>query len=445
MQTLGHDFHSYPGLAQALLPRTVLHAARRTEFYREHYRAVDLSRWVAAPCLHDLPFVDKEIIRAAGGAAADQSLLCAAIQNTSGTTGEMLFLRRSYEEFQFINDFYSEFLSRKEVVNKPILLALTVPSHGSPTPVPTNAFVLVGSVTSESGAARTARYLTNTYDVPGTSGSVSGLSGGLWQIAALTGYLRSRNIPKPTSVSVVSTTGDYLSTNLRSWLNSYWGENAVSNRYSLSEFFGGASECAACGAFHFDAFLIPELVSLDDGAVISEGVGRLALTALHPFVQMQPLIRYLTDDLFELRETNCAVPSFFYCGRVGHSLVKRVNGQARLLLSARMVYEAVDACVGVFRDDQTFGLAVGTPGAGKPRIAALTGESAGRLALKLIVAYSGKKSDQNHRAKEIRRTMLALSPALAIGVADKTISFEVEFARPELVASGTLSRQGRLW
>lgn len=437
-----------PGLAAALIRRTVFHAAKNTSFYGELYRSIDLDEWSIHADLSELPFTNKAAIRAAGADAIDSALSYAAIQNTSGTTGKSLFLHRSQEEFDFIQEFFGELLSRNaQSTPSPLLLALAVPSHGSATPVPTNAFVLTTSVTSESGGARTAQYLETRFAIPYTSEYVSGISGGLWQVVALTGYLKSRAIPKPAQVSSIGVTGDHLSPSLRRWLESYWGPGSILNRYSLSEFFGGASQCARCGGFHFDPFLIPEIVPLGGGSSMFEGLGRLVLTGLNPFVQMQPLIRYLTDDVFERRLGVCELPSFYHHGRIGHSLVRSVDGAQELLLSALAIYDAVDSQTIVFRDDHSFALAAGTPGEGKPRFAGAVTDGADSLHLDLVVAYGGKLAAEITLkvASDIRAVLLATSPRLATMVTEGRALFSVRFAEAGSVRPGALKRDGAVW
>ncbi|MBF0108912.1 MAG: hypothetical protein HQL76_07045 [Magnetococcales bacterium] len=72
----------------------------------------------------------------------------------------------------------------------------------------------------------------------------------------------------------------------------------VLNIYGISEMSGATGFQCECGSFHMPPFIIPEVISLDRACrPVTQGVGELVLTALVPFTEYQPLIRYRTDDV----------------------------------------------------------------------------------------------------------------------------------------------------
>lgn len=71
--------------------------------------------------------------------------------------------------------------------------------------------------------------------------------------------------------------------------------------YGLSEVKQSeANTCPICGAYHFLRPIVAEVVDPDTRAPIREGFGVLVLSELHPFAELQVLLRYWTDDLVEI-------------------------------------------------------------------------------------------------------------------------------------------------
>ena len=111
-------------------------------------------------------------------------------------------------------------------------------------------------------------------------------------------------------------------------LEAAWGAR-YTDLYGLSEVVvSDSAECPLCHAYHFPLPIVPEVVDPVTRLPIGRGTGVLLLTELHPFAQLQLLLRYWTDDLVELARP-CPIGGFgiFLRGRRSSSLViERADG-----------------------------------------------------------------------------------------------------------------------
>lgn len=331
-----------PTLADRLLASTIARAVSGTKLYNRLYSNIRFDKIIAVEDLKHLPLVSKKMLLEAGEDAVNWSLNCAAIQNTSGTTGQPLFLHRSWEEFEFISKFFERRVFNKLTDDdRPLILNMDVPGHGTPTPVPTGAFIVNSCITDEFSTKRTIEYLKRHYSIPGVVNRVCAITGSVTQVNELTSYLVNRGIdPQQFEVQQMALTSDHLSAANRHSIESLWGCKVL-NRLSWSEFLGGAEYCDRCSAFHFDPTLIPEIVAMESDSLVEKGkLGRLVLTGLFPFAQMQPLIRYLSDDIMQSSFSICGRPAYHYYGRVSHALL--TSNSTKVLLPGALLYEVLD-------------------------------------------------------------------------------------------------------
>jgi len=283
----------------------------------------------------------REDVRVAGEMMLCRGLHISHLQNTSGTSGEPLLLYRSIEETQFIREFFSEVHGGHTADELPLILNLKVPHHGTGTPIPTRVCVLESGVADEELLDHTLLVLRKTFRVPGLASRVSAISGSYSQALALTNHCIERRFETAAfAIRYIYLTGQYLTLRWKQLLEQYWNAKVV-DRYSLSEMFGGGTKCGICEGFHFDPLIIPELVSTADHTPIHEGVGVLLLTTLYPFVQMQPLIRYWTGDVFERTVGQCPSPSFYFKGRESQCLFDPFS-VSQVLISATDLLDSID-------------------------------------------------------------------------------------------------------
>jgi hypothetical protein len=73
---------------------------------------------------------------------------------------------------------------------------------------------------------------------------------------------------------------------------------------------------------------------------VAEGVGALAMTGLHPFIQMQPFIRYETGDLVRRTESECVgTMTFEFLGKRRNAVGLRREGRTDWLVLPAPLYE----------------------------------------------------------------------------------------------------------
>lgn len=426
-----------------LLPLTIKYAIENNEFYSQSFYGVNPECVRNPEALQQLPIVTRSMLRCAGRRAISNGLTCAAIQNTSGTTGEILFLHRSVEEFSFIRDFFGEILSRnKKNGPRSIVLVLDTTGHGVNTPVPSSEFIIQSDISSIRDIERAIAYLSREYDIGGVESRVSAVVGAVSQINLLTEFLVSKNLRHLMDViETISLTSDYLSPANRSWLEACWKSANVIDRYSMAECFGGATYCSDCKAFHFDPVIVPELVKPYEYSASSVTTGQLVVTALYPFVQMQPLIRYLTDDLFELIQSGCAHPSYKYLGRIGHSLFDPLD-KTVVLIPGSHLYASLDETPGVARKG-TLGSARGSF-AGKPLMQGYWSTHREKRNLTIKVAVDDQADPEmvvSDFTTHLRKRCTALDQMINAEIAE----LSVKAVRMDENEAGTFSRDSHLW
>ena len=118
----------------------------------------------------------------------------------------------------------------------------------------------------------------------------------------LTEWFHQRGIdPRGFGITDLYGYGSIQTAPWRRRLADAWGAR-YHDIYGLSEvILSDASECPLCHAYHFLFPVVAEVVDLDTRAQVSAGTGALLFTELHPFAQLQLLVRYWSDDLVELR------------------------------------------------------------------------------------------------------------------------------------------------
>ncbi len=430
------------GLRDALIAGTVRHANAFSPFYRDLYAkcGCDPAGVNCVDSLRNLPVVSKRLLRESNlsACAYEERTYVSHVQHTSGTTGRPLLLYRSVDEVDFIQQFFS----RVEALgpgptHRPILLQLHRPHHGTSTPVPSPFFVLDAAITDEASVEHCFHLLLRSYDMPSIANRVGGLAGGNLDVYLLSllaeeriGQLGVEGTPYPLGVSLA---GSYVTARWRRELERIWGTAPV-DRFSASEVFGGATFCQQCAGHHFDPHVVAEVVNVKTGKPLLSGLGMLALTSLFPFVQLQPMIRYATGDLFELEEEGCIGPTFRFRGRVDQALFSETTPD-ELLLDGATLQDVLDDELELTRTDHFPGIR--HPLArivGMPRARGLVGQKEDRPLYRLRVESQLAVDDPREKAISLvhglRKKLLAASPDLARNVAQEACVFEVELAEP---------------
>jgi phenylacetate-coenzyme A ligase PaaK-like adenylate-forming protein len=285
----------------SLLRNTIAWCVERSQFYRERLGEI-AADFRGAEDLHRLPILRREEILAnLPRLLCEQSIQPAHLQYTTGTTGQFLPLMRSPAESKFISDFYAKKAEVTPLTGpRPLWLSLTSTYHGSPTPLPGQAYVLSAGVYDLTQVSQATELLTRQWDFPGVESRVSRIVGGDILLKALTAHLLSEGIdPASLGVKNLVITGGYMTSRRKKWLSELWGAR-LQDRYSMAEVFGGASEVGIGGPWTFDSEVVPEVVHPGTLEPIDSGVGVLVLTGLYPFMQMMPVVRYYTGDLVQI-------------------------------------------------------------------------------------------------------------------------------------------------
>ncbi|TGP89079.1 MULTISPECIES: phenylacetate--CoA ligase family protein [unclassified Mesorhizobium] len=438
------------GLRNELIGRTVRDAAGRSPFYRRHFADLDLSIIHRIEDLAVLPRLAKSDVRAAG-----YSILCGGqipshVQNTSGSTGSPLLLFRSQEEMTFIRAFFSH-VHGEEAGDRlrPVVLALTIPHHGTPTPIPGHAFVLQTALTDDELLDQSITLLESSFDLHGVENRVSAIVGSFSQILVLTNYLlENGRMDLAESIRHIELTGDYLTPRWRKILASVWRCSIV-DRYSLAEIFGGATHCPLCGSYHFDPHVIPELVVPGKQEPVEAGViGELLLTSLSPFVQYQPFIRYVSGDLFVRRAIGCRHESWEFRGRTTHALFDP-RDPSRLLIDGRAVIDAIDVLPTVSRPSRYRDLTAlsYSRSSGRPVYAGSVEVVGTRVRARLRIELAHTPALFPDATREIvdavGEAVLSQAPVMRNAVAAGDIHFEVECVPPGVIQP--LEKRSQVW
>lgn len=425
------------------LPLTLSRAARLAPFFSRTLQGFPLEAISSRRALAALPKTSRrDLIEAGRGALAAEGNEEVFVQNTSGSSGQFLFLHRSRAEQHFWADFSSK-LFPPATGPRPLSLALYIPTHGTPIAIRSGHLHLMQSVISKSTAGNVLRFLATDFDIPNTERRISALEGPLAQVLTATAFARHHQFdPAEAALKRIVVTGDYLSHSQRCYLEGFWGAEVI-NRFSMTEIMGGATQSGYGSSFFFDPHLVPTLDNVVPGCT---GAGELAVTVLYPFVQLQPLIQYRTGDVFAQSDRQLANELEFK-GRVEQCLL---DGE-RLLISGTSVYDALDQSPLVARTAPwvNVGLNGGDDALGHPIVTGEMEHRSGhkRLQLKIYskhdVAYF--RSAVRHECRLIRHRVLRANPLAAEQERDGRISLAVQFCPWHSSLLSAFDGGGPLW
>jgi hypothetical protein len=298
--------HPVASLHDLLLGPT-LQNALKTKFYQSIWKDIPIET-IDISNIDSLPLVEKEHIRTAGRSAqVREGVICNDVF-TTGTTGNPLITVRSDQEQRYIRHFFAKHLERQSNESTYLRgLEFTNPYHGHLVSIPGAIHYHKASIYDAGSFDYGRQTLLRIHCDHGVDKRCSILVGLERCLRAFTLDTISKypsGFPA-TGLHIIVSYSQYLTERWRQRLESTWNAPVI-DRFGVSEIFGGASQCLACGWYHFEPFVIPEVVGAFTRKTLREGVGLLALTGLYPFQQAQPLVRYLTGDLVEVTyETSC--------------------------------------------------------------------------------------------------------------------------------------------
>src|SRR5258708_4333889 len=344
-----------------LLPQTVAFAKQTVPYYSRALERIDPEQITALTHLRGIPILTKGLARDAGLELLSKAVTVTYVQNTSGTTGDVLPLYRANEEIDFRARFYDELRKRYPDYGtgvRDLKLNLSLPVHGRLLPPDANDVLFLMQCAVDANSCRNSlELLRQTYPIAGYSQKIRTLSGFVRQVLIFTAYLRDQGINTADfGIKSIALSGDYVSRRIKTYLEQSWGAT-VQNYFGVSEIYGSATYRSYCEGFVFSPLVAPEVVDPLTLEPIDEGEGLLLLTTLYPFVQAQPFIRYKTGDIVR-KQSFHGVENFTFLGREQHCLRNPFRSTYELLLSGTGVYEAFDSKPYVRKVGASYGVAL---------------------------------------------------------------------------------------
>ncbi|MET0135037.1 MAG: hypothetical protein ABW215_15765 [Kibdelosporangium sp.] len=341
-------------LREALLAGTIEHAWQ-TDYYRGLWADAEPLTVRTVADLARLPVISKTGPDGGAAAIGHPDRVPAVALHSSGTTGAPFIRYRSAEEIEALADLHAKLNERvrarsgddSQIVH---LTTVSARHHGNVLGTVATDRGLTLSMASDKDLARAVDLLRRGPLFPDLPEPKVQLSGSPDDLVVLVCALTEAGMSGLVVHNVV-VIGDYLSRLHREYLARALPGARVIHRYSLSEITGGATACDRCSSFHFDSYVLPEVVALDDDQPIAAGLGRLVLTELYPFSQYQPMVRYDTGDLVELVRSPCepAEVSMILAGRRAHAPMVRDRGATRVVYRPIALREALEALPDVAR------------------------------------------------------------------------------------------------
>lgn len=421
---------------ELLLPATIENALR-TPFYAAHWVGHDPAS-ITKGSLSRLPLVDKQAIRHAGRAAQNRAQLRCDEIFTSGTTGTPLVTVIGDREQRYIERFYRQTLVERD--DQPLRRGLLINNlyHGHHTSIPVPIHFHKIGLYDAGSFEHGRRVIAGRHEDAGVADTCTVLYGLERHLRAFTADAIDRREVPPDRLEIIISCATYLTAQWRGIHERTWG-CAVVDRFGLSEIFGGATQNLACGWWHFDPVVIPEVIGHRSGAVLREGRGLLILTALFPFQEAQPMVRYSTGDLVEVTHTRSARAGQLAIRPLGraHCGVPFPEGDGWLLTPAQ-IYEVIDSLPGIdrvplYRD----ALQVRDPRAiGHPKYRIDHDVALGKVGIHLRIVLSSGGDVAAARAHAMEGFLAEGSPlagAVACGEASLTITFEPDLA-PQFIS-----------
>lgn len=439
-------------LRNELIPRTIENAVRLSSFYRDLYAAdgVDVAAIRTIDDLAVLPPVSKERLREAGRSAlcVDDSTAIIQLQHTSGTTAIPFVMYRSAAEVQFISEFFGAVLRQEEWGDRPAPMSMQFRNslHGSLMPIPGRAFVIEGNTGDADAIRRTLHLLAMEFDLPGIENRITAFGGSLSDVEILTAFVLEQRVPTDRfAIRRMNVSGRYLTERWRALIEGTWNAT-VFDRFSLSEVFGGATSCLVCRGYHFDPLVVPEVADVVTGDAIRAGTGRLLMTGLFPFVQVQPVIRYRTGDIFRVEPDACAAPRFEFLGRENHSLFSPLE-PGRLLIGGRDLFEAADVLPVVARGEEPALPLADKRAIRQPTVRGTWQRTGERVELTLDIETVSQMTlyprDTERLRESVFESLTARSAALREDLAGGGVSLSIRFV--PLGSLGDVDRIAPIW
>lgn len=284
-----------------LLPSTLGNAAK-IPFYRDLWQGHSVDNIRCIEDLSQLPLVSKQLYRDSFMFDARSMAESEFITHTTGSTGKITWRHRSPAEAAVINHLFG--LATQQPEESQLALTIEYGRHGMAMPMPGSSRSFPIAISDDTELDQAIAALESEFHFSNAVLRPSVLAGGVQHLALLAQAWLERGLKKkPSSIRAIHVLG-YTDPGLYEFLMQAFDGPTFYENFSMAEVFGSAGRFWPSRNFVLDPHVIGEVVG-DDGTCMPVGsIGELVLTELFPFVQMQPLIRYRTDDIVVLLQND---------------------------------------------------------------------------------------------------------------------------------------------
>jgi hypothetical protein len=305
-----------PDIRNKLLPFT-LDNASQISFYERLWAKSDYAVVGDVRDLPKLPCLTKQMYRESYMTHFDWTS-SHFVSHSTGTTGELTYRHRSLLEASVIDHFFSA--GRAEPAELKLGIELTNAYHGMPMPFPGSGISIPAGTHTDAELHQCVNMLQATFHLHGQAVRSTFLGGASVDVAIVAQALYAAGQdPSALPLQTVTVTGP-VDEGLRRFITRAFG-TPLYERFSMSEIFGGGTRDPGEQCFVTDPYVIAEVTN-DDGWPVGDGeAGWLTMTELYPFVQLQPLIRYVSGDI--VRRVSEPAPgqlAFQWLGRAGQCI-----------------------------------------------------------------------------------------------------------------------------
>lgn len=325
-------------VAQAQLLSRTLERCHSNRFYSDHWRGT-------IPSLTSCPLTTKALLVRAGEEARMRDGQPATETFTMGTTGPAFAAPRGGHERAMVRRLFRRLSSR--CFERPRVLDLVSPHHGDRVSVGSRAHVHRLSIYDNGSFGYAAELLQRSFAERGVEARCTVLRGLEPHVRAFASFVeRSFGRLRGCALETVVVYGATLTSRSRRQLESVFSASVV-DRYSISEAFGGGND-SGDGVFRMDPWAIWQVVD-GAGVPVARGrFGRVCVTTLFPFQQVQPLVRYDAGDIGIAAETDGVITtSIALLGRATHCVM---DPGGEWIVSGRALYEFLDGRLDVSRE-----------------------------------------------------------------------------------------------
>ncbi|HEY3870034.1 MAG TPA: hypothetical protein VGM10_16845 [Actinocrinis sp.] len=309
----------------AQLGETFAFLRAHSAFYRDLLPAGDLDQRRPELILRDLPPLKPDAWEAARHSMRTGTPDNVVLGYTSGSTGNPKVFLRQPDEFDAVRTAFDPRAAARRT------LVLVAPTHGAAALSGFSGSMLVHFLCNPEHYAQVSALLERRD--PAYAGLPPITDIRAQRIKALTLYLlRTRGRVDDLGIERITAGRFFLSPRWRDRLERWWGAE-VTVAYGFSEMaVCNALECRDCGYFHMPPMCLAEVLDEEAGwqPVRPGGRGALAVTGFHPFVTVEPRVRYVPGDLVELAPDRCprwGEGGFRPLGRQKHCARRSDTGQ----------------------------------------------------------------------------------------------------------------------